>query len=286
MGNQRSPHSALFLRGEFSMNAKLDKLRSKAQRGSKPRCHWLTHGTKDLVASRLTELAAPFARVTHNDRWMPDGFDNTMEAQLDKGTLLPDLVRSELRLWWLSASATGREITPNFDVASTCFVDDRPGILLVEAKAHDQELIKEAIGRKLDANCSPERRASHAPIGTAIDTACEALSAATTKTWRISRDRNYQMSNRFAWAWKLASLGFPVVLIYLGYLRAQEMNDRGVPLADNADWKQLVENHSAELMPAGVWNERWTVNGTPLIPLIRSVEISHAQPITDFAVRM
>ena len=28
------------------------------------------------------------------------------------------------------------------------------------------------------------------------------------------------MSNRFAWAWKLADLGVPVVLVYLGFFRA------------------------------------------------------------------
>ena len=37
------------------------------------------------------------------------------------------------------------------------------------------------------------------------------------------------MSNRFAWAWKLASSSVPVVLIYLGFLRADEMRDKGKP---------------------------------------------------------
>jgi hypothetical protein len=267
------------------MSEYLNKLGSKAQRGSKPRCHWLTHGSKEVVAHRLTELAAPFARVTPNDRWMPNGFDSTREAQLDKADLLPEEVRIALRLWWLTAVATGQETTPTFDVASTCLVDDRPGILLVEAKAHDQELIKEAMGRKLDANSSPERKASHAPIGAAIKIACDGLSAATAKSWHISRDCNYQMSNRFAWGWKLASLGVPVVLIYLGFLRADDMEDKGVPFADDADWKLLVENHSSKLLPLEVWNERWTIDGTSFVPLVRSVEMSHAQPISDFAVQ-
>lgn len=54
----------------------------KEQRGSKPRCHILTHGTKDEVARRLTSLIHPFGQVSASDRWMPIGFDATKEAQL------------------------------------------------------------------------------------------------------------------------------------------------------------------------------------------------------------
>lgn len=35
------------------------------------------------------------------------------------------------------------------------------------------------------------------------------------------------MSNRFAWAWKLATMEVPVVLVYLGFLNATEMGDQG-----------------------------------------------------------
>jgi hypothetical protein len=37
-------------------------------------------------------------------------------------------------------------------------------------------------------------------------------------TWALSRDRCYQMSNRFALAYRLAELGILVVLICLGFL--------------------------------------------------------------------
>jgi hypothetical protein len=45
----------------------------------------------------------------------------------------------------------------------------------------------------------------------------------TGLTWALSRDWCYQMSIRFAWAWKLAGLGKPVILIYLGFLAYDEM---------------------------------------------------------------
>lgn len=57
------------------------------------------------------------------------------------------------------------------------------------------------------------------------------------------------MSNRFAWSWKLTELGIPVVLIYLGFLRATEMADRGSAIVDEADWRRQVLSHSAALFP-------------------------------------
>ena len=50
------------------MNLLLERLKPRERRGSKPRCHLLAHGTADVVAARLTALAAPFARVDPNDR--------------------------------------------------------------------------------------------------------------------------------------------------------------------------------------------------------------------------
>ena len=98
------------------------------------------------------------------------------------------------------------------------------------------------------------------------------LATATQLPWRIFRDSHYQMSNRFAWAWKLTDLSIPVVLVYLGFLEAGEMADRGEPFGDHDAWDALVRAHSAPLCPAEIWNRRWLVNGVPFAPLIRSLE--------------
>ncbi len=82
------------------------------------------------------------------------------------------------------------------------------------------------------------------------------------------------MSNRFAWAWKLADLGMPVVLVYLGFLRACEMSDdKCKPFTDAADWETVVKRHSQALFAAEVWGQRWTCGGQPFIPLIRSLDV-------------
>ena len=254
------------------MNEALQRLLPKERRGSKPRCHWLTHGPREEVAERLISIVEPWASVTATDQWMPDGFANTAEPQLHLPTpLLSEDKRQALGHWWLPHDRqTAR--TPNFDLASTCTLGGVAGLILVEAKGHDTELNKEAAGRRLNSDASEGRRASHQTIGIAIEEARCGLSHATASPWSISRDTHYQMCNRFAWAWKLADLGIPVILVYLGFLRADEMKDRGAPFSDPSGWETLVRAHSAKLFPDQIWNHRWSVNEVPFIPLIRSVE--------------
>jgi hypothetical protein len=45
----------------------------------------------------------------------------------------------ELLAWWLGP-ARSSGTTPTIDIASTCTVGGRRGLLLIEAKAHDNEL--------------------------------------------------------------------------------------------------------------------------------------------------
>lgn len=263
------------------------RLKPKERRGSKMRCHLLTHGSPEDVAGRLTALAAPWAEVRPTDRWMPAGFEAVVEAQLHRAPRLLDPgMRAVLRDWWLApASTTGK--TPNWDIASTCLVQGSPGLLLIEAKAHDEELHKEEVGRTLkpvlrdrpETQSEADRRASHGKIGLAIEEAANGLTAATGHQWQISRDSRYQMSNRFAWSWKLTQLGVPVVLVYLGFLQASEMTDRGVPFESAAEWERLVWSHSEPLFPRTVWEQRWECGGHALVPLIRTLTVDLKGPL-------
>ena len=81
----------------------LERLKPRARRGSKPRCHWLTHGSHDAVAVRLADLVAPFASVASSDYWMPQGFEHTAEAQLGYADrFLTADRRAALTRWWLA----------------------------------------------------------------------------------------------------------------------------------------------------------------------------------------
>lgn len=254
----------------------LHLLPERAQSGSKPRCHSLTHGTKGEVAGRLSSLIGPYGRVRSDDCWMPRGFVALREAQLDKATdLLADEHRAQLRRWWLTVPVNAS--TPSFDIASTCIIGDRLGFLLIEAKAHFSELRGEEGGKRLKPPVSTPSLRNHARIGWCMadanlvlnDQTC--LDDQTRLLWGLSRDSRYQMSNRFAWAWKLTELGFPVILVYLGFLNAVEM-EAGGRLANGAEWERMVRDHADRHVPNEVWGEKWTLHGQTFVPIIKAIE--------------
>lgn len=253
----------------------ISRLRPKEQAGSKVRCHLLTHGDPGVVADRLNGLISPWGLLTPGkDVWMPCGVQDTAEAELGSAeALIPDKsFRDSLVTWWLSVPQGAK--TPNWDIAATCSVQGTDGLLLVEAKAHKEELSKEEAGKRLNSPVSTNGRRNHTHIAACMQEANLALSKETGLTWSLSRDRNYQMSNRFAWAWRLLSLGKPVILIYLGFLDAEEMSRRGKStLRDHEDWASLVRAHGGSIVPEQIWNRLWTVHGTPFLPLIRSIAV-------------
>ena len=266
----------------FGVNDLLMKLKSRKDRkGSKPRCHWLTHGTREQVANRLTAFVEPWGTVSMDDRWMPEGFCRIEEARLDRAPILPQQDRYRLRDWWLTFSRGAN--TPNWDIVSTCAVNGAKGILLVEAKAHNEELNKEENGKSLARTPSDNSIRNHERIGEAIEEANIGLGEQTGFRWALSRDHHYQMSNRFAWSWKLTELGYSVILVYLGFLNAEEMRKgkEQYPLANHAEWESLVKSHSGRLFPAEIWDRQWSVNGRIFVPRIRSCEMRYDAPIEE-----
>ena len=250
------------------------------KRGSQPRCVLLVDGDKDKVADRLTRLVKiPEVSVSSGDKWLPCGkpvqqengkWDKApaKEARVNELTkLLPlDLqqkIKEDLLTWWLVARHGAN--TPNWDIASRCTIKGKPGLLLVEAKAHANEL-----GQRLrDASKS---RKNHEQIGRAIDEAAAGLRMATGNPWNLSRDHHYQLSNRFAWAWKLASLNVPIVLLYLGFINAKDMADQGPILQSELHWENTLKNYGKGIVDNTCWGEWLDISGTPLLPLIRAYD--------------
>jgi len=247
------------------MNPRLSALPAREQRGSRARCLLLTDGRDDVVAERLNRILQPLATIDPTrDCWMPRGPDAPAEARLgDASTLLSDGLREAVTAWWLIAREGAN--TPNWDLAATAAIDGRPGLVLVEAKAHDREL--KAEGK------SPGNAANHARIRVAIDEANQALNS-LRPGWDLSRDSYYQLANRLAWSWKLASLGVPVLLVYLGFTGAEEMRDQGAPFGSAADWERLVLGHSAGIVPESAWRQPLSVGGVTLAATIRSAEVT------------
>ena len=260
----------------------LRQLPERQRRGSRPRCVLMVEGSREEVASRLTRLVdLPDVVVSPDDRWIPYGKpfkredgkwdkESADEAQLGNPKKPSNLVQPEIHRkltdWWLAVQR-GRMTTPNWDIASICTVQGEPGLLLVEAKAHADEL--DLKGKRLDRTASLE---NHKQIGWAIVEARDSLASATGKSWGLSRDHHYQLSNRFAWSWKLASLGIPVVLLYLGFLNAQDMADDGPLFRSEAEWTLVLKDHSRGTVDETRWGEWLDIAGTPLIPLIQGID--------------
>ena len=97
--------------------------------------------------------------------------------------------------------------------------------------------------------------------------------------WQLSRDKRYQLANRFAWSWKLASLGVPVVLIYLGFLNAEDMARDGVLFRSESDWARALKDHARGVADDACWGKQIEVNGTQLRPLIRAIEVPFTPPL-------
>jgi hypothetical protein len=238
--------------------------REREFKGSRLRCLLLTSQTAEYVAEFCNSLVSPHASVTPDDHWAPRGFLEADEARLGETTgFLREADRDVVTRWWLAQ--WGRANTPNWDLVSTCRINDGPGLILVEAKAHEAELV--------DDQCGATNRDNLQQIEKALGEATIAWNA-LAPGFALSANTHYQLGNRFAFAWKLAKMGVPVVLVYLGFIDAQEMKigDR-VLLKDHTQWRRCVLTRSEGVVPDGVWDKTFHVDGTPLTVLIRSAVV-------------
>ena len=251
----------------------------KDKRGSRPRCVLLVDGPRHAVAARLTNLVGlASVTVSPNDFWMPRGKPVRMgrgwdkkpaaEARLDRDVrFVGPEVRRHLLDWWLSV--VPRANTPNWDVASTCKVERKEGLLLVEAKARRNELSEAGKSKpSTDNGWKNDER-----IRSAIEQANAGLAIVTRGTWRLSRDHHYQLANRFAWSWKLTQLGVPVVLLYLGFLNADDMTPPDALFRSQDDWARALKDHARGVVEDSCWENRLDVNGTAFRPLIRALDL-------------
>lgn len=215
--------------------------------------------TKELMAL----LPAVPIEIAEGAVWMPRGPQDPAEARLE--TFGPAWIPSSpiwdcLRKWWLQHESGAN--TPNWDIAVGCRTEGRPGLVLVEAKANWPELSKS--GKSQDKKASKNSRDNHDHIGKAIDEACAGWRKID---WRIAikRDSHYQLANRLAFTWKLATLGIPVVLIYLGFIGDEGIRaDAGAPFSDDQDWKRAFSAYVSGTIPIELFGRRIDFGPTPV----------------------
>ena len=179
------------------------------------------------------------AVITPKDKWVPF-LKNDKEAEL-KDFLSQHFDPKHglnIRNWWLAVS-TPQTRTPNWDLVSTCKINNKMGILLVEAKAHRHELEK---GGKPE-NVSNNSKANHERIRSAIGEANKSINEVIEGV-SISIDNCYQLSNRVAHAWWLANQGIPSVLLYLGFLNVEDMRNKYKIFETAEEWEKCFIAHA------------------------------------------
>jgi len=239
----------------------------KDLKGSRLRCLMLTSMPRKQVASILTRMIEPIGSVGANDVWAPGGFLEPDEAKLgEHPRFLPSQERETVTAWWLKVREHAN--TPNWDLVSTCDIGGTRGLILVEAKAHTDELKRAGKDRNNKDKSSAD---NDSQIGLAIEEANSGLNA-MLPGWALTKDSHYQLCNRFAWTWKVATMGIPVVLVYLGFLHCDEMSDCGTPFDSAQQWKQTILSHSQSLVPARAWDTAIRTSGAPLWALTRALD--------------
>ena len=116
-----------------------------------------------------------------------------------------------------------------------------PGLALVEAKAHEREL--DWAGKRFSSNASRNSAENHLRTGEAIAEASYALGKIVPGV-HICRDTHYQLSNRVAYAWKIASKGIPFLLIYLGLFGDDAISNVGPPIRDSEHWRSVMQTYT------------------------------------------
>jgi len=255
---------------------------SKCMNGSRYRCLLVTELEKEEVCKFLEDICRPLqVKITSNDDYFPKGFSDPKELILTSQVAEPffnkhfsDSGFENVKLmvkdkWWLTPKKGGN--TPNWDIVSSCTLNDSlKALIIVEAKAHKSEL--DRAGKKLKKGANDYSRANHQSIEKAIRDANDGLNASyAPKGFAISINQCYQLSNRFAFAWKLASLRIPVILMYLGFINAKEMGDY---FQDDEEWAKNLLEYSNGIIPEAVWNrDPIMIGNTPIYPIYRAVDI-------------
>jgi hypothetical protein len=101
------------------------------------------------------------------------------------------------------------------------------------------------LDEKLLMSCLEKLR-NHDKIGNAISEARGALSNFCSNI-SISRDTHYQLSNRIAYTWKLATVGIPTILLYLGFINDPAWMPQNDHFRTKHDWLEAIQCYFAEV---------------------------------------
>jgi len=198
----------------------------------------------DRMNALLRCNGATYGVVSESDARQPAGTHSRDEWEIPRfcETRCPDLVDSaELKHWWLPPQPTTPK-GPTWDLLSTCKIKGERGLLLVEAKAHEQELGRAG---KSPPSGSAQSATNHEHIRGRLSSVSAEL---RSQNWKVdvNAEKHYQLANRVAWAWKLSECGVPVILLYLGFLGDTYFSDRFI---DRDHWQRAMGSYMEGVVP-------------------------------------
>lgn len=170
--------------------------------------------------------------------------------------------------WWFPYK-TNRNRRPVWDLVCHILVNGRPGLLLVEAKAHIGELSQQ--NSKSPPSDTARSRANDYSIRLRLAEASLSYGDLLLGQFRLSHENHYQLSNRLAYLNKLAQEGIPTVLMYLGWLESPDWPTD--PFRDTEHWKKVVEDHMTPVAPVAILERAFaTPNGGSMQMIVRSLK--------------
>ena len=216
----------------------------------------------------FNDLFSGFAEIGGMDVCRPRSTEEpdeyTLRTFLQNTRLVDWYAHAKFDAWWVPEEYKN----PTWDLLCTARVEGKRGLVLVEAKAHLSELKED--GKELASGASAQSQANHNRIAECIADASHALDAALPGTVNLSVNSHYQLANRIASAWKLASCGLPVVLLYLGFTGDTYFEDY---FRTDEEWQKTMQDHLAGVFPHECVNTPLEIEGTPLTILTRSLPI-------------
>jgi hypothetical protein len=169
------------------------------------------------------------------------------------------------RRWWIAF----RGSRPTWDLICHLDCEDKPGLLLIEAKAHVSEMgeknskgaVDQANDRSIANDLSIRLRLAESNLK---------LNSLGLGDFDLSADHDYQLSNRVAYLHRLASDGVPTILMYLGWVGSTDWKND--PFDTSAAWEQAVNSHFKRVGPLSfIGQKRQLFNGTPFQMIVRSI---------------
>jgi hypothetical protein len=195
----------------------------------------------------MNKILSPYnASIIDNKTVQPKGYSDIKEYGLQTfinrnnlNSIFPSLLYFNFNKWWNPDGGKA----PTWDMISLCKLNNKDAILLVEAKAHINEL--GTIGKRLPNMKSTGSKNNHKNIEEKISDISRALKELNPE-FNISIDKHYQLSNRVAYWGKLKQLNIPVILLYLGFTGDTDFKYH---FSDSNCWSKEIHKYLKDAIP-------------------------------------